>query len=77
MFGLVFLVNYGFSHDMYFRIFIGSHVHKKRTILITTTYIESNLPSNAVAAVQSTERLLPGAGGAQNECVRYIDFRKK
>ena len=45
-------------------------MHKKRTILITTTYIESNLPSNAVAAVQSTERLLPGAGGAQNECVR-------
>ena len=39
-------------------------MHKKRTILITTTYIESNLPSNAVAAVQSTERLLPGAGGA-------------
>ena len=45
-------------------------MHKKRTILITTTYIESNLPSNAVAAVQNTERLLPGAGGAQKECVR-------
>ena len=36
-------------------------MHKKRTILITTTYIESNLPSNAVAAVQSTGCLLPGA----------------
>ena len=46
------------------------YVHKKRTILITTTYIESNLPSNAVAAIQSTEPLLPGADGAQNECVR-------
>ena len=45
-------------------------MHKKKTILITTTYIESNLPSNAVAAIQSNERLLPGAGGAQYERVR-------
>ena len=51
-------------------ISLARYVHKKRTILITATYTESNIPGNAVAAVQSTERLLPGAGGAQNECVR-------
>ena len=49
---------------------LACYVHKKRTILITATYIESNLPSNAVAAVHSTQHLLSGVGGAQNECVR-------
>ena len=46
------------------------YTHKKRTILIAATYIKSNLPSNVVAAVQKTEHLLPGVGGAQNKCVQ-------
>lgn len=43
-------------------------MHKKVTILINTAYIESNLPSNAVAAVHSIEHFVPDVGGAQNEC---------
>ena len=48
-------------------------MHKKRTIFITATYTESNSPSNAVAAVQSTERLLPvRAGLRMNACDKLI-----